>query len=482
MPYLITLFVIVALVAQTQYPAFRLTIMSLAASAVMAFSLSPTSGISLDGVLNSIPWDVLIILGSLNSFAQMLSSTGALERASQRVLRLAGGSAYSILVLYAMLMFLLSALVNNLTAMFLIAPLVFETIRTLRVSREFGVLLVAALIPMCNLGGAATPIGDFPAILLLTEGRIEFGPYLLDAFPWCLLAAVAVPMALIAKHGRHLSKASLFRAESEVVFLLAERRYSQIPVQKGLLASLLTILALMFLGWSISTEVRPAAVAFSGTATAAVFYSLSIAIRKRRAKQRSPLMQEITRRKTLRDHDEPDTLSKIIDPVPLVFFFCVFVLVGSVQECGVLNTLSGWLQKIDLGNPLPELIIAMVAVSMISAAFSAGPGMALAAPLMTQYVEKYPAMDANTIWVATALGICAGSGLFLFAATAGPILQREVEKIDLSVGDTAQDDPGWKLRLDNSIYKSTGIISWLVILFVGIAYLAFSLRDFPSAS
>jgi Na+/H+ antiporter NhaD/arsenite permease-like protein len=54
-------------------------------------------------------------------------------------------------------------------------------------SWSLGLLLVA-----CNLGGAATPIGDFPAILLLGQGRMQFTDYLVAAAP-----PTAVALALL---------------------------------------------------------------------------------------------------------------------------------------------------------------------------------------------------------------------------------------------------------------------------------------------
>ena len=58
--------------------------------------------------------------------------------------------------------------------------------RVARLEQAFRVACV--LLVSCNLGGAASPIGDFPAILLLGQGSMTFSAYLACAGPPTLVA------------------------------------------------------------------------------------------------------------------------------------------------------------------------------------------------------------------------------------------------------------------------------------------------------
>jgi Na+/H+ antiporter NhaD/arsenite permease-like protein len=60
-------------------------------------------------------------------------------------------------------------------------------IQALGATQGFVALCFSMVIVACNLGGAATPIGDFPAILLMGTGSISFVRYLILAFPMCIL-------------------------------------------------------------------------------------------------------------------------------------------------------------------------------------------------------------------------------------------------------------------------------------------------------
>lgn len=43
--------------------------------------------------------------------------------------------------------------------------------------------LFAAILALSNTGGAASPVGDFPAIIIMTSGITDFIHYLTHAFP-----------------------------------------------------------------------------------------------------------------------------------------------------------------------------------------------------------------------------------------------------------------------------------------------------------
>ncbi len=101
-----------------------------------------------------------------------------------------------LLLLFATGMYLVSGLVNNLTALLLVLPVLLRLLRLLGVDQRFASWTLGALLVACNLGGAATPIGDFPAILLLGGGRLAFGEYLVHAG----LPTAAALAAFLADH------------------------------------------------------------------------------------------------------------------------------------------------------------------------------------------------------------------------------------------------------------------------------------------
>ena len=109
-------------------------------------------------------------------------------------------------------MFILSCTVNNLTALLLVLPILLTVLKVLGATQKFIGICLSLLIVSCNLGGAATPIGDFPAILLMGTGSIPFAKYLFLAFPMCILIFVVL---LILTSGYYRMKSGVHTAKLE---------------------------------------------------------------------------------------------------------------------------------------------------------------------------------------------------------------------------------------------------------------------------
>lgn len=74
-----------------------------------------------------------------------------------------------------------------------ILPIVFVLLKTLEVDRTYICVFFATILALSNTGGAASPIGDFPAIVIMTSGITSFISYLTHAFPlFALTSAVLI--------------------------------------------------------------------------------------------------------------------------------------------------------------------------------------------------------------------------------------------------------------------------------------------------
>lgn len=114
---------------------------------------------------------MLIILVGLGLLSELLVTSrlfGLLALWSTEASR---ANPRRLLVYFAIGMYLVSGLVNNLTALLLVLPVLLILLKLMGVGQRFVSWLLGTLLIACNLGGAATPIGDFPAILLLGRGK-----------------------------------------------------------------------------------------------------------------------------------------------------------------------------------------------------------------------------------------------------------------------------------------------------------------------
>ena len=60
------------------------------------------------------------------------------------------------------------------------------------VNKRFLTILFSSVLITSNLAGASTPIGDFPALYLLSQEVISFASYLTNATPFTLIAVIFV--------------------------------------------------------------------------------------------------------------------------------------------------------------------------------------------------------------------------------------------------------------------------------------------------
>lgn len=309
--------------------------------------------------------------------------------------------------------------------MIAILELVGTTERHLRWT--IGVLLVS-----CNLGGASTPIGDFPAILLLGAGAMSFNAYLVRAFPIALVALLVLLLVVhvFVRPSRDVEAPPLRR---ELTVAAVEALHRRVRLDPRLLVPGAGVLVAMLAAWTLlpAATAPPHLVAWLGAA-------LVVLLSGRRA-----------RGSVLRGVDLEATL----------FLLGLFVLVGVVRESGFFDVLATTLAGLDI--PVrARLSLLVVVTGVATGLFSAGPSMAA----MLEVGQPLTAtVQPAAVYLGLAFGVCAGSSLLLTAATSGPLAQSLVERAAIT------DDRGQPLRFTFQGFLPVGLLSFTIILLVGLA-------------
>ena len=411
------------------FPARRLEIVL--SGAGLAIASSALAGNDASRILAEIPWDVLVIMASLGVVSRVLGESGVFTRLAVRGTLLTRAEPRWILVGGALLMFFISGLVNNITALLLVLPIViaiFELVGTTQrhLRWTIGVLLVA-----CNLGGASTPIGDFPAILLLGAGAMAFKDYLVLAFPAALVALVLllVIVQLVVRPTRGMDASPLRR---EITVAAVEALHRRVRLDPWLLIPGLVVLAAMLAAWIVfpASVVPPHMIAWIGGVVV--------------------LAATAHRTKT--------ALIKGIDVEATLFLFALFALVGTVSASGFFADLGDRLADLPL-PPSVKLVILVGTTGLATGLFSAGPSMAA----MLEVGQPLASSVAPAaVYIGLALGVCAGSSLLLTAATSGPLTESLIARASLA------DDQGRPVSFTFKSFLPVGVLSFSVILGVGL--------------
>lgn len=433
------LLLVAVLLLQALRPERRLTTVVLGAALACALS-TLFGGPRTHAIFAAVPWDVLVILVTLGALSRLLAEARLFERVAVIVARASRGDPRRLYVVVALAMYFVSGVVNNLTALLLVLPVVLLLLKLLAPSQRYLTWSVGLMLVACNLGGAATPIGDFPAILLLGAGRMSFGAYLSRASVSTFLALLCV-IGLLRVLVRPASTLPRDPLTVRLTLRVVEAMHRGVRLDRRLAIPAFALLGAMLLGWSVlpaSLGVSPDLVAWLGAAMALALVG-------------------VAGEKIARSSLEAETV---------LFLLALFVMVGAVRATGVFEDAGRVLLTLPIDRRL-RLVVFLTLAAVITGLFSAGPSMAALLEVADVLARELP---PDAVYVGLALSVCAGSSLFLTAATSGPLAQSLVERADV------RDASGRRLVFGFREFVPVGLVSFSTILAIGIAQALLRLR------
>ena len=227
--------------------------------------------IPIKNIVRDYQYNVLIILIAMELFTNLISSTGIIEIISLKIAVLSKGNKSSVLILFGFLMFIISAFLNNITAVLVILPIIFVLLKIIGINQRYVNIFFATILALSNTGGASSPIGDFPAIVIMNSGITTFLDYLSKGFPFFLINSVAI----ILWWKFHIKKDKQINNKSRFTISLLQSKYKNIKIKKNVLVGLGIILFIMFVCWSFIDQnvISPEIIAILGCALA-MFYCI----------------------------------------------------------------------------------------------------------------------------------------------------------------------------------------------------------------
>lgn len=405
---------------------------------VMGTIIALTNAVSLNAVMKNYQYNVLIILIVMELFTNLILSTGIMELLSIKLAVLSKGNKKLILILFGLLMFFISAFLNNITAVMMILPIVFVLLKTIGVNKKYLNLFFAMILAMSNTGGASSPIGDFPAIVIMNSGITSFLGYLVRAFPMFLLTSILLIMWWNRKVKDDKSK--LYYRQLSIDLL--KSRYKNLIVKKDVLFGLLIIFLFMFIGWSFVPQnlIPSELIAVLGYVIAMFYCKL-----------------------------KKINIYQKIDFKPILTISSFLYLAEVVSNIGILNDIASYLQM-NIVNQKYLMIVIMLITSLVSGSFGAGPATSAMMPVIINLCSKTFVLQADWVAIAYAASICAGSSLFMWSATAGFILSKEINSANI-----LDEENSKKINWNIIDYLKYGIQNYIIQIVVAIIIIWFVL-------
>ena len=396
--------------------------------------LSLSFDIPVKSVMRNYSYDVLVILIVMELFTNLIAETGIMQLLAIKIAELSKGQKRLCLMMFGGMMFLISSCLNNITAVMMILPVVFVLLKTLEVDRKYVCVFFATILAISNTGGAASPVGDFPAIVIMTSGITSFISYLTHAFPLFALTSIV----LITVWGIRVKREEDDGAVRSLAVSNLKSQYKNIEIRFDVLRLVAVVFIGMFLSWSFVPQeiIPPEVIAILGYAVAMVICS----IKKIKVEQ---LMD----------------LKSVLTIASFLFFAQV------ISQTGILNLVAAYLQS-NIHNPKLLVMAIMVITSLVAGIFSAGPAAAAMMPVIVEICKGPLSAQADWIAVAYAAAICAGSSLFMWSATAGFILSGKVNDAGI------EENNGKKISWGALQYLKYGFINYGIQLAIALAVIA----------
>ena len=332
--------------------------------------------------IDAIDWSTLGLLVGMMIIVGLAEPTGIFTFLALRVAQLSGGRPMRLVFLLAGASGLLSAFLDNLTAILLIVPITLLLADLLRISP---IPLVLVEVLASNIGGTATLIGDPPNILIGTHvEELSFLDFIVNLGPVSLVTLTVVTTGL-AFYFRHDLVVEPGR-QGAVEQLDAARDLREAQYVKRTIAILVGTIVAFFLHGVLHVE--PAVVALVG----ATVMLLAVA-------------------------DDVEHALERVEWSTIFFFIGLFVMVGALEERGAIERVAEALADVTGGSRLAEGLVILWGAAFGSAIVDNIPFTAAMLPVVDALQPASDTFD-DANWWALALGACYGGNATMIAAAA----------------------------------------------------------------
>jgi len=412
------------------------TTLAMIGAAVMVVTLLATGMVegadTLHFVIEKVDWNTIGLLLGMMVIVGVLMETGVFQFVGLYAAQYAKGDYWKIMLLFCTFTGVASAFLDNVTTILLMVPVTISICKTL----EFRPMpLIIAQVLASNVGGAATLIGDPPNIIIGSGAGITFNEFAIH-----MVGPVIVSFIVSIYLLKFLFRKDLDQQPKHLDRIMELDPWDEITDMKTLKQALFVLGATIF-GFVIHGvfHLEPSVIALIGASALLVISRMEV-----------------------------DKAFHHVEWPTLMFFAGLFIIVGGVEEVGLIHMMAKAALDITGGN----LWVAMVVIVLIAAIASAFvdniPFTATMVPLIITmsadpaFAESTGEYSINPLWWALALGADFGGNGTLVGASANVVAAGVAER------------QGFPISFNEFMKK--GFPFMLITVFVGMAVLLLMMK------
>ncbi len=334
-----------------------------------------------EDALGHVDWEVILLLFGMMTYVGQLARTGFFKYLGIKAIKLSHGKPWLIFVYLTLLTAFVSMVIDNVTTILLIIPLSVEVCELLEINP---IPLILGEAILSNAGGVATMIGDPPNILIAYASHYTFNDFIYYLFPPVLLALLASLILSKIIYSRWMNSSP--KNLDKLMKLKPEEYITNPKIMRYLLILLFGMV--IFFSLQGILHISPAFVAMVGGALALVI--------------------------TMED---PKKAFEAVEWPTLVFFIALFMLVGGLDETGLLQDLAHGLSSISSNALITGIIILWVS-GLSSSIVDNIPITAALIPVVAEMTGIY---HTGILWWALAMGVGLGGNITPIGSSAGVV-------------------------------------------------------------
>jgi Na+/H+ antiporter NhaD/arsenite permease-like protein len=351
-----------------------------------------------------VDWNVIFLLVGMMVIINIMKPTGVFEYIAIKSAKVAKGEPFMIMAIFSTVTAVVSAFLDNVTTVLLIAPV------TLLICQALELDVVPFLITEAiasNIGGTATLIGDPPNIMIGSKAQLGFMPFVYHLTPVIIVVLIAYIISIKFIFGKKMVVKEELRQR---VMDMDEREAIKDPV---LLRKSLAVLAVTMTGFVVHgmLHLEPATIALFGAALLLLVSGIK----------------------------DPHHVLAEAEWSSLFFFIGLFIIIGAVVKVGLIKWMSIKVLELTQGNLFGTSMIVLWFSAFASAFIDNIPYVATMNPLIIDMAKQlWPNLsgiellhhpDLMPMWWSLALGACLGGNGTAIGASANVIVVGMAEKM-----------------------------------------------------
>jgi Na+/H+ antiporter NhaD/arsenite permease-like protein len=378
--------------------------------------------------LTFINWEVIFLVMGMMIIVAIIEETGIFKWTAFQAYRLSGGRSWLLVLILIAITAVASALLDNFTTMLLMTPI------SLQIGLALGINPLALIIPevmASNVGGISTLIGTPTNILIGAYADIGFSGFLLNQTIGVLLALLLLSLFVLFYFRAEWAKQSPGLSPKLYQALRDNARIEE----PGALWKSGLVFFLVLVGFVIGERfhVPPAVPALLGATALLVWL-------------------------------KPDVhhMIQAVDWTTLVFFIALFIVVGAVQEVGLISLIADGISGLVGESLILAIFVIVFGVGTLSVAIANIPLAASMLPVIEFLSGSIPGGSSKVLYYALSMGAAMGGNGMLVGAEANLVTAGITEQAGMPISFTEF----LKIGLPVTYLTLSAGFLWLLLRFV----------------